>query len=105
REPHPGLALIWVAKGRNDDAAKTIRRLLGERQDSRRRVQVLDASVEILLAAGDVDGARAAADELTQFASRVGAPYLTASAARGRGAISLAANDARAALTDLEEAL
>jgi len=105
REPHPGLALIWSAKGRTDDAAKAIRRLLGERQDTRRRVQVLDASVEILLAAGDVESASAAAEELTQFASRVGAPYLMASAARGRGAVSLATGDARAALIDLEQAL
>jgi DNA-binding CsgD family transcriptional regulator/tetratricopeptide (TPR) repeat protein len=105
REPHPGLALIWSAKGRTDDAAKTIRRLLGERQDIRRRVQVLDASVEILLAAGDVETARTAADELTRFATGVGAPYLMASAARGRGAVSLAASDARAALIDFEEAL
>jgi len=68
-------------------------------------MQVLDASVEILLAAGDVESARAAAEELTQFASRVGAPYLMASAARGRGAVSLATGDARAALIDLEQAL
>jgi DNA-binding CsgD family transcriptional regulator len=105
RDPHPGLAMIWVAQGRTDAAATTIRRLLGERQDARRRVHRLDAGVVVLLAADDVEPASAAATELSTFASRVGAPYLMASAARGRGAVALARGDASAALVDLGEAL
>jgi DNA-binding CsgD family transcriptional regulator len=105
RDPHPGLALIWLGQGRTDAAATTIRRLLAERQDTRRRVHLLDAAVEIMLAAGDIETASAAAAELSTFASRVGAPYLAASAARGRGAVALARGNASAALVDLGEAL
>jgi DNA-binding CsgD family transcriptional regulator len=104
RQPHPGLALLWLAQGRTDAAVAAIRRLLRERQDGRMRAQVLEASIEILLETNDVKAARAAAAELAEFAIAVGAPYLTATAAHGTGAVLLADGQPEAALVELRAA-
>jgi DNA-binding CsgD family transcriptional regulator len=64
---------------------------------------VLEAFVEIVLAAGDVRAARAAADELSEIALRFDAPLLHAMSARANGAVLLAEQDARGALTALRE--
>ncbi|HEY8494084.1 MAG TPA: helix-turn-helix transcriptional regulator, partial [Myxococcota bacterium] len=71
-EPQPGLALLRLAQGETDAAAAAIRRLLGETADPVRRAGLLPAAVEILLAAGDLDGARGARDELVTLAERGG---------------------------------
>jgi DNA-binding NarL/FixJ family response regulator len=87
------------------DAAAAIQRLLRERQGTRTRVPLLEAAVEIMIAAGDVETARAASNELSSVASAVSAPYLSALAAHARGAVSLASGDVHAALDDLRAAL
>ena len=61
------------------------------------RARLLPAFVEIAVAAGDLDAARAACDELDEIAARNGRTMLLASAAQARGAVELAAGDARAA--------
>ena len=68
------------------------------------RARLLAAFVEILLAAGDVPAARAAADELSRIAADVGAPLLRAVAAQATGTVLLAEGDARAALAALRRA-
>jgi DNA-binding CsgD family transcriptional regulator len=105
RQPYPGLAQLWFAQSRVGDATAAMQRLLRERQGTRTRVPVLEAAVEIMIAAGDVEAARAASDELSGVASELSAPYLSAAAAHARGAVSLASGDARAALDDLRTAL
>ena len=57
-----------------------------------------------MLAAGDLDGARAASDELDEIAQRNGRTMLLASAAQARGAVELAGGDARAAAPLLRHA-
>jgi DNA-binding CsgD family transcriptional regulator len=57
--------------------------------------------VDVQLAAGAVDGARAAAAELASIATDVGAPMLRASAARADGAVLLATGDAQGSLAAL----
>ena len=62
------------------------------------------ACAEIRLAAGDLDGARAASDELATGRGRAGLGVLGAIADHTRGAIDLAAGDADAALPALRRA-
>jgi len=101
RTPQPGLAQLRLTQGRVDAAAAAIRTALDEAQDRVARSKVLAAYVEIVLAAGDVSVARAAADELTEIAGDVGAPLLHAAAAHAQGAVLLAEGDAKAALAAL----
>ncbi len=70
----------------------------------RRASRLLPAYVEIMLAAGDIQAARVAADELATLAGDLDAPMLNAVAAQARGAVRLAEGDARAALPLLRQA-
>jgi DNA-binding NarL/FixJ family response regulator len=66
---------------------------------------LLGPAVEILRAAGDLDGARASADELTALASSGGPrPLLRAIANRADGLVRLAAGDAKGSLSALRRA-
>jgi ATP/maltotriose-dependent transcriptional regulator MalT len=100
----PGLAQLRLAQGRVDVAAASIRGAAEESQERYARARVLDPLVEIMLAAGDIAAAQAAADELTQLAAEMDAAVLRALAARARGAVRLAGGDAAGALPDLREA-
>lgn len=104
RQPHPGLALSWLAQGRVEPAAAAIRRLLPERQEPRLRVAVLQAAVEIMLAVNDVGASRSAIAELSTFAKSVRAPYLDAAVNHDLGAVLLAEDKATDALTALRDA-
>lgn len=105
RDPQPGLALLWLAQGRADRALPPIRRALDETADPLSRVRLLPACVEIMLAAGDLDAARAAADELAAISSQLDAPYLDALAAHAAGAVLLSEGDTRSALRLLRDSL
>ena len=104
RDPQPGLALLRVAQGHLDAGDAAIRRALGEAGDPMARARLLGAYVEIVLAAGDVEAARAAASELVEIASLVGTGLLVAMARRGLGAVLLAEGDAAGALVELRAA-
>ena len=62
------------------------------------------ATIEILLAAGDVDPARSAADELTSIAADLDAPFARALACTAEGQVHLASGDSEHALRDLRRA-
>ncbi len=102
--PEPGLALLRLAQGDPGRAVSTIRRGLDETPDPLLRPRVLDAAVEIMLAAGDRSAAEAAAAELRSIAGDLKAPLLAAMADRATGAVLLATGDARAAMTALRRA-
>jgi DNA-binding CsgD family transcriptional regulator len=104
RPPEPGIALLRLAQGRPDVATAVIRRVTDETEDSPSRSRMLRASVEIMLATGDVAAARAGADELARIAASLGAPYLSAVAAYAAGSVLLAAGDPRSALPKLRAA-
>jgi DNA-binding CsgD family transcriptional regulator len=68
------------------------------------RCRALAACVEIMLAAGDLSGARAAADKLATLAANREAPFLRATASYAAGTVLLAEGGTAAALTSLREA-
>jgi len=67
------------------------RRCLAESQDDVKRVEVLAAATEILLAAGDNERAGEAADELAVVSARRRSPVVGAAEAQARAAVNLAA--------------
>ncbi|HEV2036298.1 MAG TPA: LuxR C-terminal-related transcriptional regulator [Candidatus Dormibacteraeota bacterium] len=105
RSPQPGLALMRMAEGKVDAAVSAIRRELEEARDRSRRASLLPAYVEIMIAANDLEAARAAASELSELARVLSAPYLAAVDARAKGALLLAEGDQRGALDSLRRAL
>ena len=104
RNPQPGLALLRLAQGNTDAAVASIRRVFDEADGPIERIGILGPFVEIVLAVGDVDGARAAADELTQLSEELTAPVVQAMAAHASGAVLVARGDGRSALKQLRKA-
>jgi DNA-binding CsgD family transcriptional regulator/tetratricopeptide (TPR) repeat protein len=104
RDPQPGLALLRLAQGQADAALSGIRRVLDETADPTLRSAALPAHVEILLAMGDVAGARAGSDELQRLAKTFDAPLLLARASYAAGSVLVAEGEHRAALKPLRQA-
>ena len=69
-EPQPGLAQLRLAQGRADIAAAAIGRAAGEVSEPLKRAGLLTAYVEIMLAVGEHEKARAACHELGEIAGR-----------------------------------
>ncbi len=105
RSPQPGLARLRLMQGRGGEAEKAMRTALTEARDRRSRSSLLPAYVEILLAAGDVEAARAGCDELSEHAALLDAPYLQAIAAYADGSVLLAEGRPQEALPILRRAL
>lgn len=105
REPHPGLALLWLASGRGDAAAAALRRVLSALSEPLPRAQILPATVQIMLATGAGEEAAAACRELEEIAARFGTDVLGAMAAHARGAVELAAGRPQAAVEPLRRSL
>src|SRR4051794_17142702 len=99
-DPQPGLALVRLAQGDVAAAAASIRDALDhpmrvpfkERppDSDLQRAPLLEAQVEIEIAAGNVARARSAADELTRVAARFNSTALVASGTLARGRVRLA---------------
>jgi tetratricopeptide (TPR) repeat protein len=114
-DPQPGLALVFLAKGEIARAAASIRDALEHPlsipskelppSTELRRAPLLEAQVEIAIAAGDLDRARWAADELGKIAAAFRSKALTASAASALGSVRLAEGAAAGARRDFEEAI
>jgi DNA-binding CsgD family transcriptional regulator len=104
-EPQPGLALLWLARGRAQAALAAIRRLLAETGGPVHRSRLLPAAVEILVASGCGDEAAEASEELTKIAETFGCAGLRAMAAYCAGLVALAAEDADRALPAARQAV
>jgi len=104
-DPQPGFALLRHAQGRTDAAAAAIRSAAGTATDRLKRLSLLPAYVEILLAAGYVDDAREACRELEDLARSFDTGVPGALAMQARGAVELSEGNARAAIVSLRQAL
>jgi tetratricopeptide (TPR) repeat protein len=114
-DPQPGLALVRLAQGDAATAAASIRDALErplrvpskERPPNThlQRAPLLEAQVEIEIAAGDIGRARSAADELELVAARFESKALVAGAALARGRVRLADGDAAGAERSFSEAV
>ena len=103
-EPQPGLALLRLAQGERDAAASAIRARRRATHERLPRMRFLPAHVEIMLAIGDLDAARAASQELDEAALEPDTEVLVAIAAHAHGSIQLAQGNRRAALDPLRRA-
>jgi DNA-binding CsgD family transcriptional regulator len=103
-EPQPGLALLRLAQGNFDAASTAIRRVAGTTTDRLKRMGLLPAYTEIMLAIGDVEDARRACQELETIARSFDTGVPGAIAAEARGALELAEDDAQNALSELRQA-
>ena len=103
-EPQPGLALLRLVQGRADAAATAVRRVAGTTANRLKRLGLLPAYIEILLAVGDVQDSRKACHELDEIARSFSTGVPDAIAAQARGAVELAEGKAQAALGSLGRA-
>lgn len=103
-EPQPGLALMRLAEGDTNAAAGASRRMVGATRDRLARTRFLPAHVDIMLAAGDLDAARAACQELQETAASLNTEVLAAIAARASGSIHLAEGNPHAVLDPVRRA-
>jgi len=103
-EPQPGLAQLRLAQGKVDAALAAIRRASAEAAEPLKRAALLPAQVDIALAAGEVEEAKAACRELRRLAERYESAMIDGIVAHAEGAVVLAAGDASTALGRLRDA-
>jgi tetratricopeptide (TPR) repeat protein len=113
-DPHPGLALVELAQGDIATAAASIRDALEQplRVPSKerppdtelQRAPLLEAQVEIEIAAGNLDRARSAVEELELVAARFQSKALVAGATLARGRVKGAEGDVTGAEQSFSDA-
>jgi DNA-binding NarL/FixJ family response regulator len=103
-EPQPGLALLRLAQGNAEAAARAIRRVVDETEERLERARMLPAYVEIMLAAGDLRAAEGAWGELDSISSSHESRMLGAMSASAGAAVALASGDPRRALVSVRNA-
>jgi DNA-binding CsgD family transcriptional regulator len=105
RDPQPGLALLRLAQGDAKSAATALGLALsGGSGGQVRRGRLLAAHIDAELRLGNVEAARASAEELRELAAASRALYLRAMAASSHGAVLLADDDIEGAVRVLREA-
>jgi DNA-binding SARP family transcriptional activator len=103
---HPGMALVRLAQGDVRGAAASIAVALAEETwDCLARARLLPAQVEIALADGDVETARAAAAELSTIATSYARPALAAAAECAHATVLLAEGDPVTAAASLRRGI
>jgi DNA-binding NarL/FixJ family response regulator len=105
-QPCSGMALLRLAQDRVDAATGIITRALDQQPWNRlARAPLLLARAQIAVAAGDLEAAAAAVDELESIATDFDTAMLHAAALSGRARVQLAQNDATAACATIRLAL
>ena len=114
-DPQPGLALVHLARGQVTQASASIRDALDHPTSvpskelppntELRRAPLLDAQVEIAVAAGDLARAAWAVGELEKIATVFQSKAFSASATAGRGSLWLAHGKAEDARRNFEVAV
>jgi class 3 adenylate cyclase len=105
RDPEPGRSLLLLARGKPAAALASIRRALTDDLPALVRARFLPALVEIAIAAGAVDEAAQAADELSEIADRYDTASLHAASCLAVGSVTLARGDAAGAIRPLRQSL
>jgi DNA-binding CsgD family transcriptional regulator len=105
RQPTPGFGLLRLAQRRTDDAVANARRMLHETRFDPDRATILAAVVEILVAAGALDEATTAADELGERATESTTDQLPAMASTARASLLLASGQVATAGDTLHDAI
>ena len=103
-EPQPGLALMRLTQGDTAAAVNASRRMVAATSERMARTRFLPAHVDIMLAAGELDEARAASRELEETAACLDTDVLGAIAARARGSVELAEGNPRAVIDPVRRA-
>ena len=104
-QPQGGLALVRLAQGKVHAAVAIIAQAIDDiTWDRLGRARLLPAQVQIAIATGDLDVARAALEELADTAAAFSSPALIAAALTARGRLQLASDDRRARATLREAA-
>jgi ATP/maltotriose-dependent transcriptional regulator MalT len=103
-DPVPGFALLRLAQGDVEGAARAAKRMLDEHDIGPERTALLAAAVEVRIATGDTTAARRLVDELASVATATGTEMLAACAAHARGTVLLASGDATSAIAALRAA-
>ncbi|MDQ3337187.1 MAG: transcriptional regulator [Myxococcota bacterium] len=114
-DAQPGLALVHLAKHELELASDAIRYALEHPSSvpskelppntQLRRAPLLEAAVTISLASSDIEGARAASEELARIAERFESKALAAAAAVAHGKVCLATGDPTGARRSLDQAV
>lgn len=105
KSPQPALALIRLAEGKVKAASSAIDAAVAETWDRWARARLLPAQVEIAIAAGDVERARAAVTEHAEIIATRPSPALRAAQAMAKGRVLLAEGDAAGAGRELRTAV
>jgi len=91
----PGISLLHLARGELDDAWRSIERAMANTEasegpmDQATRARLLPAAIDIALARGDIDAARAAVEEFESIATAYKRPLFEAGALTGKGELLL----------------
>lgn len=101
--PQPGFALLRLAQGRPEQAQSMLRQAMDGVDPAYRR-RMLAARVEIELAAGDVEAAHAAVEELASLCASIDMPMLHAIAEQSEATVLAHDGDPQAALVLLRRA-
>jgi class 3 adenylate cyclase len=103
--PQPGLSLLRLAQGKVESASSGIRQALAQSGENHcLAIRLLAAHAQIAMAAGDLEAAASAADQLESIVGEFEASSLHSIAAGVRGAVRLAQGDPAGALPDLMRA-
>ena len=104
RDPQPGLARLELGRGRSDAAWSMITRSLDPGAAPLQRARLLPTGVEIAIATGNLEAAKAQVEELERIAAEYETSALVAHAEHARGALLLAEGDSAEACERLRHA-
>jgi ATP/maltotriose-dependent transcriptional regulator MalT len=103
--PCAAVAVLRLAQGRVDAARSIIAGCLASTSNRLARAELLPTFAHVAIAAGDLDAAGGAIDELGTIVAAYGSPVLRATARSAQGRLELARGDARHAAATLQDAL